>query len=334
MEATTLSDRRSPRRLALQAMTLCLGELAVAMAVGLLFHKPFLLDNGMKMLSLVVIAFLYLSHPGTARAVLLREPSAAAIGWSLAGFCFALVASRSWSVYGLLLAVMAGLFVRVTPEALVEEMKKDRRATVVILLAAFSGPLLALTRKFLWMPLAQGTAWLMALILSPFYDTVDIATRSELLQRGDDILPLVERLTALGMTFPRRQTDYVLIATEDMYMKISAFMNLSNGLALLAFALGVALLLGLPLHRQRRLRRVYALAALFVMLANALWLSLVYMMLPPRGHAEDAVGAALRQLISTGSPAVFGWLGYALLCATVLGVLWHFSASAARPADA
>lgn len=313
--------------LAWQSMGLVIVGLLLCVIIGFAFNKYFLLDRGMRMLSVPLIGFLYIYRPHADLSAI-RPPSATMLGWSVAGFFFALVASADWAVLGMCIGVLSGIFLRLNPRLLLQQMNKNKRIYRILLAGILCAPVLALLRNFIWMPLAKLTAYPMVLLLQSFYTDILIATRHNL-QIGQGIYAATsEAFKTFGMRFGPRQMNFVMVTTDsNTFMKITANMNIGNGLFLYVVMIAVMALYQPSLFRKISPWKIYGFGFVFIWAANVLWLSMLYLLLPAANNVSpDAVGAAVGQLMSiTSSSSFIGWVGYLMLDAVPVILLWYYS---------
>ncbi len=308
---------------ALSVVGLGLAGLAVTLLVGLLFSKSFLIEKSLKTLTVSIISFIYIARPGA--RMQLRAPSPAAIGWCVAGFFFAMVASRSWAAMGLTIGVLAGLMVRLDPKWLLLEFKNNRKMASVALAGALSGPALLLLQKTLWLTLARATAYAMEILLTPFYTGLHVASKAQLLTHDQPYLGLARKLAAVGIKVNRKQQSYLLLGNENVLMKFVESMNVTNGLFLLPFLVAAIMLLHESVFKNLHPAKIYGATLLCVFVANTVWLCAMYMAMPALGAKPDGLSGTVSDMMSTGATPIIGWLGYLLLDAGVVALLWCYA---------
>lgn len=309
---------------ALRAVMLPALGLLVCMLFGAAFGKGFLVQRACKCLSLPIIAYFYLNRPSPKVQALYAESSPTAMGWSLAGFFFAAVATSNWSPFGLLLGTVAGLFLWIRPQALWQLLASQGHSGVLVALGALSGPALIIVQRYIWKPVAEIAVAVMQLALDAQYK-LSVVTKADLLQdRG--LLASAKEMGMVGRHFSRANSDFIALMSGQYYMQFNVMNNALNGLFLLPFVLALLLLLREPLFRRLPLQPMLLAGIVLVLVGVPLLLSALYP-LGQDGSRESAsiVTAYLHQMFQLRNGAWAGMLGYlAVECALIAIMLRYF----------
>jgi hypothetical protein len=314
-------------RFAGKAVALSICVIAITILTGLVFHKPLLAQQGVFCLSPVLVMFLYLARAGSPLRALLRKPSPAALGWTVVGVLFTVVASRYWCSFAMCVSTLASLFFIIDPRRLYQRIRTHIYSELPIALGALSGPFVLITQKFLWVSMAKLTAHTVALLLSPFYDTLHVASRDQILSRAPEYVDLLHKLAALGVKVQRTQQNFVILLGDSTIMKFFYTMNILNGFGLFLFLLSLLVLVQQQLFRNLSLLRIYAFGMVSVFLGNVLWLSAMHLLLP----AQNTTGASLPYTLRNTMPlALPSWGGYLLLDLGCVVLVWFLAQHSAR----
>lgn len=293
--------------------------LAVALVTGLATGKIFLISLALQLISLPLVMFLYMSRRNV-RTEIITPLAPALTGWSIVGFAFALVASGNWSYYGLIMGAVAGVFSRIDPLRFLMDIKKEPRNAGALLAAMLSGPILIIIQKTGWMLWAQTTANGMAVLLAPFFKTIDVVTRTQLLRGAGDYGAIKSALSGLGVTISRKSINFVMLVTEnDTFIKIISTKNVATGLCLLLLMLGIWVIFQPRLLQLVHPVKLYLFGIGFVWLGNVIWLSLLYLLLPPLNNVTpDTINAQVKSLMAVDTNLFYSWAGYIVLTLAAL----------------
>lgn len=322
-KAPTAARRGAPHsREALHVAMPMVAGLVLCMIIGLGFNKFFLAESSLKMLTVPALAYLYIYYSPSATLDFLRPPSARALGWCVAGFLFSMVASAGWMPLGLCVATGAGLFLRLDPRLTWRNLRQNPCFAGVILAGILSAPVLVMFRKYLWMGFSKLTATLMSWLLAPFYASLTVASRDWLLAPRSGLDTLVANLRDHGVRVTKH-SNFFIITNGDSYMKFLPGMNLGNGVFLFLFLLALCAIARPDACNTRLLRKAYGWGLLFILLANVVWLSFLFLLLPGFAASDpNWLSIAARYITAPNTLSIISWLGYLLLDGMALAMLW------------
>lgn len=293
---------------------------------GAITNQVHLYARPLKLLTVPIIVFLYLVRKGEQAVSLYTPPSSTAVGWGLAGFFFSAVASHNWCNVGLCFGIISGLFVYIDPLALRNMLSKEGARVWMVVLGAFSGPLLLLLQKALWVPVSKFYLGLSVLWLSPSFSKVTILLSQELHKRSNpEGLELARSVGAVGRHFSHKGPVFLALINKNFFVKLTVVSNVFNGVFLLFFFMALLSLRGVAWFERVSWPAVALGGVAYNVLVGSALLAAFFAL----GHSS-AVGNGwfltdiAQALLQPRYDQLASWGGYIILESSYLAMIYAF----------
>ena len=184
-------------------------------------------------------------------------------------------------------------------------------------------PLLLIFDKYIWIYCSKLTAFAMSILLAPFFKSTAVAAKAQLL-RDKEYKDIVTAFSAIDVHFSRKMVNFVMvIADNNTYMKIIDTMNICNGLFLFAVMMAACAAYNPSPFRYLHAWKLYGFGISFVWFANVVWLSLLYLLLPPlNAVSPDPINVEIKTWMAITINPIYSWLGYTILNLATLMIMY------------
>lgn len=260
---------------ALKAVALPVVGVFVCLFMDMIIGKAYFHGNAVKCLTFPIVMFFMLNRDSEKLRAIMTDASPKAMGWSLCLFLLVLMGNAGWAAISLMLAVIVGCFVYVSPRGWWQLLRAEGARGMVVLAGALSGMAVVFIQKAFWASAARLTMLLMSIYMAPVYNHVHLTTRNDI-TRQPQLARVAERAGLMGQSYVPVGLNYNILVADQHLMTFNQAHNAFNAAFIMLFMLALLLLYREDLFEGVSLPALGVGAALWVVLVQPLALSMLF----------------------------------------------------------